>query len=178
MAMVVLGASALKAQELTYGGQVAVSLPESDLGNRRFLDHKLGYGAGLQLAIAFPGGRMIVPRVDYTAFRNGDNADAKARTFQVGVDYDYFPCTQRANDGLYVGVGLGYGATEFKLNTPVGPQSDTPNNVYYAAQVGCMFTRHLGAELRYVYAQYRPLFCGSDITVDSPTLNASLVCRY
>jgi hypothetical protein len=177
-ALILLASSTLQAQELSYGGQVTLSLPESNLGNSGFLDSKVGGGVGLNMAIAFPGGHTIVPRIDYTVFQNSSKGDAKAQMLQVGADYDYYLLTQQANDGVYVGLGLGYGSTKFQQNTPSGSLNDTPNNIYFAAQAGCMFTRNFGAELRYTYAEYKPEFDGAKSTVDAPTLNASFICRF
>ncbi|MDR3673502.1 MAG: outer membrane beta-barrel protein [Holophaga sp.] len=175
---ILVGAPALKGQSVSCGGQVTLASPLGDLGAGDHLDHRLGGGGGLHLAIALPGGHIILPRVDYTAFQDSGHGDARVRMFQAGADYDFF-LGRKANEGVYVGVGLGYGSCRFQLNTPAGRLDDTPNNVYCAAQVGCMFTRHLGVELRYLQAEYKP---GSDgggwATIDSPTLNASLIVRY
>lgn len=176
-ALMVLASAPLAAQELHYGGQVTVSLPASGLGNSDFLDSKVGGGVGAHMLIGFSGGHALVPRVDYTAYKNSGNGDAKAQMFQAGVDYDYY-ISRKVNDGFYLGAGVGYGSTKFQQNTPLGQLNDTPDNVYGAAQVGYMFTPNLGVEVRYTYAQYKPEFNGSKASIDAPTANASFVFRF
>jgi hypothetical protein len=171
------GVPALRGQALSVGGQVTLAEPLGDLGARGALDHHPGGGAGLHLAIAFPGGHAILPRIDYTAFRDPGNGDARARMFQAGADYDFFP-GGKANQGAYLGLGLGYGSCRFQLDTPAGRLNDRPNNVYLAAQVGWMFTRNLGAELRYLHVEYKPDSDSGWATIDSPSVNASLMVRY
>jgi hypothetical protein len=172
------GSPALDAQELSCGAQVSLCLPQGDLGASGFLDRRLGGGLGLQLGIAFPGGHVIVPRADLAEFRNAGNGDAKARVYQVGLDYDWYPFTRRAEDGAYLGLGLGYGFTHYQQNTPYRRLSDTPSNVYYAVAAGYRFTRHLGAELRYTYVEYTPSFTGAESTIDAPVANASLTIHF
>jgi hypothetical protein len=41
-----------------------------------------------------------------------------------------------------------------------------------------MFTRNLGAELRYIYAEYKPHFSGPPTTYNSPTWNGSLILQF
>jgi len=176
--LALLGTSALEAQALSCGAQVSLCFPQGDLGASGFLDHRFGGGLGLQLGIAFPGGHVIVPRVDCAEFRNAGNGDAKARVYQVGLDYDWYPFTGRAEDGAYLGFGVGYGFTHYQQTTPYGRLSDTPSNVYYAFAAGYRFTRHLGAELRYTYVEYTPTFTGAESTIDAPAANASLTIHF
>jgi len=169
--------SALEAQALSCGAQVTLAYPLGDLGASSALDHHPGGGAGLHLDIAFPGGHSILPRVDYTTFRDSGNGDARARLFLAGADYDYF-LGGKANAGAYLGLGLGYGSCRVQLDTPAGRLNDTPNNVYIAGQVGCMFTRNLGVELRYLHVEFKPDSDSGWAAIDSPTVSASLIVRY
>jgi hypothetical protein len=73
-------------------------------------------------------------------------------------------------------VGAGYGSTKFQQATP--HLDDTPNNIYYAGQLGYMFTRHLGVEARYTYAEYKPNFNGGTPAYSSPTLSGSLILQF
>ncbi|GEM_PF-2124011 len=174
MALALTGTQALQAQGLDLGIQATGSIPKGDLGSNSFLDSKLGYGGGVHLAIAVPGG-ALVPRIDYTEYENHGNGEAKASMLQAGVDYDFY-FNRESNTGPYLGVGAGYGSTRFKQATP--NLNDTPNNIYYAGQLGYMFTHHLGVEARYTYAEYKPHFSGGTPEYSSPTLNASLILQF
>jgi hypothetical protein len=176
--LTLLGSTVLDAQELSCGAQVSHCLPQGDLGASGFLDHRPGGGLGLQLGIAFPGGQVIVPRADLAEFRNAGKGDAKARIYQVGVDYDWYPFTRRAWEGTYLGLGVGYGFTHYQQDAASGRRSETPSNVTYALAAGCRFTRHLGAELRYTYIEFTPSFTGADSSTAAPIANASLVFRF
>ncbi|MGA2081408.1 MAG: outer membrane beta-barrel protein [Holophaga sp.] len=156
--LAIQGSPLLQAQDLAFGGKFTVSDPMGDFGDSGFLNNRLGYGVGLQLAIPVPGG-ALVPRADYTAYKNSGNYDARAQMLQVGVDYDYY-FNHQGFAGPYVGAGLGYGSTEFKQNTVPNGLDDSPNNIFYAGQLGFMFTHNLGVELRYTYAEYKTHFSG------------------
>jgi len=174
LGLALLGTSALQAQtqSLDLGVRVTASVPKGDLGDKNFLDNKVGYGGGVHLAIVVPGG-ALVPRVDYTTYKN--RGDAEAKMLQAGVDYDFY-FRRMDNTGPYLGVGAGYGSTKF--NQASTHLNDTPNNIFYAGQAGYMFTRHLGAEVRYTYAEYKPHFDGPRPTYNSPTWNASLILQF
>jgi len=175
----------LAAQEVvTYGGQVTASLPCGSLTSKNWLDGQLGGGAGVHALIGFEGGHAIVPRFDYTYFKKReDGVDRQAQMFLLGVDYNYF-LSKQVNNGFYVGGGVGVGTTKFELTGMGSSSNDSPTTAYGAASAGYMFNRHIGAELRYTYARYKPDvtdFKPRDYTgkptVDSPTLNASLIIR-
>ncbi len=145
-----------------------------DMGDNAFLDSKPGYGGGIHLAIGVPGG-ALVPRLDYTVYDNQDNDGAKATMLQAGVDYD-FHFNRKAFTGPYVGIGAGYGSTKFQRDKP--PLNDSPNSIFYAGQVGYIFTRHLGAEFRYTYTKYRPDLGGGPQEYSSPALNCSFILQF
>ena len=174
LALVALGASPLRAQGVTLGGQLTASVPEGDLGNNRFMNNQLGYGGGLHLAIGVPGG-ALVPRVDYTSYQNNGNGNAKATMLQAGVDYDFY-FRKEDNTGPYLGVGAGYGSTKFQQYTP--HLNDTPNNIFYGAQAGYMFNHNVGTEVRYTYAEYKTHFSGPVPNWTAPTLNVSLILQF
>ncbi len=175
----------LAAQEVTtFGGQVTVAVPCGPLTSNDWLDGQVGGGAGVHMLLGFEGGHAIVPRFDYTYFKKSlDGVDRKVQMYQLGVDYNYF-FSKQVNTGLYAGGGVGVGSAKFEL-TGLGYHSDdTPTTAYADAVAGYMFTPHVGAELRYTWAKYKP-----DVTdfrprgytgkpdVDAPTLNASLILR-
>ena len=81
--------------------------------------------------------------------------DRKVQMYQLGADYNYF-LSKQVNVGPYVGGGLGIGSTKFELTGDGYHSDDTPTTVYGAASAGSMFTRHIGAELRYTWSRYKP----------------------
>ena len=174
LGLLVLGASHLHAQGADFGGKLTASEPGGDMGNSTFLNHQVGLGWGLHLAIGVPGG-TLVPRVDYTSYQNDGNGQAKARMLQAGVDYDLYLRTED-HTGPYLGLGAGYGSTKFQQASP--NISDTPNNIFYAVQVGYMFTHFAGTELRYTYAEYKNNFSGPVPNWTAPTLNLSLILQF
>ena len=89
VAILLLSATGLAAQGIDLGGKLTASQPEGQLGNDNFLNGEMGYGYGLHLAIAVPGG-ALVPRVDYTVYENRPNGNARANMLQAGVDYDFY----------------------------------------------------------------------------------------
>jgi len=169
-----LGAPALRADGVDLGMKLTGSIPEGDLAANTYLNNKVGYGGGLHLAISVPGGKLV-PRVDYTSYQNNDNGQAKAQMLQAGVDYDFYFSPGRTT-GPYLGVGAGWGSTKFQQTTP--QFNDTPNNIFYGGQLGCMFTRHIGTELRYTYAEYKTHFSGPVPDWTAPTLNLSLILQF
>ncbi len=178
-----LAASPLaQAQDFHVGGQVTLSKPMGDLGGSDYLDGKTGLGFGIHSLIGLNNGHAIVPRFDFITYKrsvhtaDGD-ADFKVNTMMLGVDYNYF-VSGKANEGLYLGGGLGYGSTKFEVSSGPVSVSDTPKSIYVAGIVGYMFTPNIGAELRYVSASYEPEALGMKDTVSSPVLNATFVVRF
>lgn len=168
-AALMICAPAAQAQEVAFGAKATVSVPLGGEGNKQFLDHKVGAGVGVAASIPVSKAGALVPRIDYTMYKNEDYRDAKAQVLKVGFDYDYY-FSGKANKGLYAGVGVGEGATEFQQ---AGRVKSNQNDGYYAAQVGSMFTKHLGAELRYTYTEYKTRSFRYE--VDAPSLDASFI---
>lgn len=166
----------LSAQELRYGLQATVALPTGDIAKKDVLDDSLGYGLGAHMVIGFKGGHAIVPRVDYTHFEKG-SPTRKLDMFQVGADYNYY-FSKVVNQGFYVGAGAGFGMTRFDLKAGALSDKDTPNTAYGAVSAGCMFTSHMGAEVRYTYAKYKPEVFGAKPELSSPAVAASFVYRF
>ncbi|WP_005038251.1 outer membrane beta-barrel protein [Holophaga foetida] len=169
----VTATASLGAQDLHYGGQATLSLPAGPLGSGQNLDSKLGGGIGGHVFVGLDRGFAVVPRVDYTYFKNSDNHDLKVQSLKVGADCDYF-FSRKANEGLYAGLGLGYDRTKFEADSA----DSTTNAVYYAAQAGYMFTKNYGAELRYTYTNNKPEFSGLEQRLSSPVVSASFVCHF
>lgn len=171
-AFLIFASNGLRAQEIKFGLQGTVSLPLSDLGDKGVLDDAPGYGIGAHMQIGFQGGHAIVPRLDYTYFEKS-SPTRKVQMLQVGADYNYF-FSRQVNKGLYAGVGAGFGMAKFEM---LG-DDDTPNTAYASASAGYMFTPHMGAELRYSWAKYKPELLGAKPEFTSPTLGASFIYRF
>lgn len=176
LAGLLLAGGALQAQSTHFGLQGTLAYPTSDLGAKDLLDDSLGYGLGAHLVIGFAGGHAIVPRVDYAYFEKS-NPTRKVEVWQVGADYDYFLSGQ-VNQGAYVGAGLGLGLARFEVNAPGMSDNDTPNTTYGSVSAGYLFTPHLGAEIRYVYAKYKPELFWVKEDITAPTVNASFIYRF
>ena len=166
----------LHAQELRYGLQATVAVPTCDLAKKAVLDDALGYGLGAHMVIGFQGGHAIVPRLDYTYFEKGDPT-RKVQMLQVGADYNYY-FSRVVNRGLYVSGGGGFTMAKFDLKQGVLSDDDTPTTAYASAGVGYMFTPHLGAELRYTWAEYKPELFGHKPELTTPTVGASFLYRF
>lgn len=169
-------AGPLAAQDVQFGLQGTLALPTSDLGDRAYLDKALGYGLGAHAVIGFAGGHAVVPRLDYTYFEKS-SPTRKVQLLQLGADYNYF-FSGKVNQGAYVGAGLGFGMAKFEMDLPGASDDDTPNTAYGAVSAGYMFTPHMGAELRYIHAKYKPELFGAKPEVTSPTVNASFIYRF
>lgn len=176
LSVALLTAGTLSAQDLRFGLHGTIAQPLSDLGDKGVLDDSLGYGLGAHLVIGFSGGHAIVPRLDYTYFEKS-SPTRKVQVLQVGADYNYF-FSQQVDKGAYVGAGVGLGMAKFEMNLPGASDNDTPNAVYGAVSAGYMFTRNIGAELRYVYTKYEPELFGAKPELTSPTVNATFVYRF
>ena len=171
-AALMICAPAAQAQAVAYNAKATISVPMGGEGNGYFLDHKVGAGVGVAAQIPIFKAGSLVPRIDYTMYKNEDYRDAKAQYLKAGFDYDYY-FSGKANKGPYAGVGVGEGSTEFQQ---AGRVKSNQNAAYYAAQVGTMFTKHMGAELRYTYTEYNTR--SFRYQVDVPTLDASFVYRF
>lgn len=175
----------LAAQQLTYGGQLTVAMPAGPLTSKDWLDGQVGGGAGGHIVVGLSGGHAMVPRFDYTYFKKSqDGVDRKVQMFQCGADYNYF-LRGKVNDGPYVGAGFGFGYAKFELTGLGHSVDDSPISPFGALSGGWMFTRHMGAELRYTYACYKPNVIAftprnyaEKPTIDSGTVNASFIYRF
>ena len=77
-----------------------------------------------------------------------------------------------------MGGGLGFGLAKFEVDQAGMSDNDTPNTAYAAFSGGYMFNRNMGAELRYVYAKYKPELFGAKPEITSPTINATFIYRF
>lgn len=185
LSALVLSGPSLSAQEYSFGGQLSAVIPAGPLSSKDWLDSKPGAGVGAHMVIGFQGGHAIVPRIDYTYFKKSESGvDRKVQTYQIGADYNYF-LGGKVNQGAYLGAGLGFGSAKFELTGLGSASSDTPTSVYGTVECGWMFTKNMGAELRYTWSRYKPEVANfaprgytGNPTVDAPTINASFIFRF
>lgn len=171
-----LAHGSLQAQDLFFGLQGTVALPTSDLSKEQVLDNAPGYGIGAHMMIGFQGGHAVIPRLDYTYFEK-TSPTRKVQMLQIGADYNYF-FSGHINNGCYIGGGAGFGMAKFEMRTASLSDEDTPNTGYASASAGYMFTPKMGAELRYVWAKYKPEIFGGKPEITSPTINATFIYRF
>ncbi len=180
-----LSGVSLSAQQYSFGGQVSAAIPTGPLASKDWQDGKLGAGVGLHVVIDLQGGHALVPRLDYSRFKKSESGvDRKVQTYQFGVDYNYF-LSGKVNQGPYFGAGIGFAHAKFELTGLGDSSSDTASEAYGALEGGWMFTRNLGAELRYTYSPYKPEMADfaprgytGKPTVNAPGLSASFIFRF
>ena len=189
----VLACSGLAAQDIHFGGQVTLAKPMGDLGGKEVtvsdpsgvksqfgsLDGKFGYGLGIHALIDLKNGHAIVPKIDYTTFKNSQDStvsisgvsmqrtdDVKVTAINLGADYNYF-LGGKTSEGFYFLGGLGYSSAKLeatrtaRISGQALTASDAPTKsaFYLQAGLGYFFTPRMGAELRYVQTTY------SDVTL-------------
>jgi hypothetical protein len=170
--LTMLGASTVQAADTTFGFQLTVASPQSDLD--KYVDGKIGYGAGIHALVDMSDGHAIVPRLDYMSYsRSNDSYDAKFSALNIGADYNYY-ISRRAGEGFYVLAGLGYSSGKFESDYLDYSVDETKGALYLQAGLGYSFTKNFGAELRYQHASYS--FEGTDRT--APSIQASFTVRF
>ncbi|GLH69724.1 hypothetical protein GETHPA_12570 [Geothrix rubra] len=180
-----LSGVSLSAQQYSFGGQVSAAIPTGPLASKDWQDGKPGAGVGVHMVIDLQGGHALVPRLDYTRFKKSESGvDRKVQTYQFGVDYNYF-LSGKVNMGPYLGAGIGFGRAKYELTGFGYSSKDTASDAYGAVEGGWMFTRNLGAELRYTWSPYKPEMADftprgytGNPTVNAPGLNASFIFRF
>lgn len=169
-------APVLSAQEVHFGGQATLAMPNGDLGNAFYLDKELGFGVGAHAFFGFKGGHALVPRLDY-AFFEREGPDRTVQMLTLGLDYTYY-VSGEANRGFYFGVGAAFGQARFEATDLRGVWKDSPTGPQASVLAGCMFTRHFGAEVRYNVAEYQPELLGMKPELSCPTATVSLIARF
>lgn len=172
-----------QAQDVHFGAQATLALPQGDMGKSDYLDGKLGYGLGIHALVPLQGGHALVPRLDYTMYKRSleGDADLKVNVLAIGGDYNYF-ISEKPGDGFYVLAGLGYSSMKWEISSGPFSINETKGTYYLAAGGGFQFTPNVGVELRYTHAKYTDL--GSSISpsikedVTGPAINASVFFRF
>jgi len=199
LAAAVLLAFSAQAQDVRYGVQAGLSLPESDMGT--YLGHTPGFNIGLNAMMDFRGGNALVPRLVFGSYSgNGtiDNWDVKSKmnTLALGADYDHY-FSNKCGDGVYIGAGAGI--INAHLTATVTDQgyvltgvsaSATKTAFYVAAKVGYAWNPDMALEFRFqtftasqisasvvdLTGRTRSLQSASSVT--GQTLDVSFVYRF
>jgi len=164
-----------QAQDVKPGVQFTLSFPQGDLAD--FVDDAPGVGIGGHLFIDMKGGHALVPRIDYTAYRK-DYYDGEGRfsTLSFGLDYNYF-LERRANRGLYLAAGAAITRGKVEWRDHYDAYYDVSYNdtaLGFSFGGGYRFNPNIGVELKYNTVSFDKY----GYSVDAPSLNASLVCRF
>lgn len=191
-ALALLAVSALSAEDVRFGAQATITKPSGDLGGKDWMDSKLGYGVGVHTLFDLGGGAAIVPRIDYTVYKNDQsinaliNQDAKARILSAGADFHFY-VGGNASQGFYLLGGLGYARGQFDSSYSAGSiqlsAEGSKDAVYFQGGVGLNFTPNIGVECRYQSLKFSDVetsFMGikGRQSIDCPSLQASLVLRF
>lgn len=192
LAMSLLIATTLSAQDAHFGLQATVSKPSGDVGNKDWMDSKLGYGIGVHILIPLSDGIAIVPRIDYTMYKNDRTIDPfisnneKVKILSGGADFHFY-LSGKVSKGFYFLGGLGYARGSFNSSyaaTGLTLTTDgTKGALYLQGGIGVNFTPSIGIECRYQSIQFKDVettYLGYTATQDvsCPSLQASLVLRF
>jgi len=192
VALALLATSAVHAEDVKFGIQAIVSQPSGDVGNKDWMDSKLGLGVGLHGIIHLEGGAAIIPRIDYVAYKNDRtistwiNEDAKINILSAGADFQYY-FSGEVSRGFYILGGLGYARGDFKTsyssNTITMNVDGTKGALYLQGGVGIHFTPNIGLEARYQSIKFTDVettFLGITARQDvsCPSLQASVVFLF
>ena len=192
LALALLSASAMQAETPLFGFQGTVTKPSGDVGDSEWMDGKVGLGIGVHAMFPMVGGAAIVPRIDYTVYKNdwtrdaNINEEAKIKILSGGADFQYY-FSGFANQGFFVLAGLGYASGHFDssysyngLNLSV---SATKGAVYLQGGLGVQFTPYMGVQVSYqslkftdVETTYLGFTTRQDIS--SPSVQASFVMHF
>lgn len=193
IALALLAASSFaQAEDTRFGLQATVSKPSGDVGDENWMDGKLGYGIGMHLLVDLGGGIAIVPRIDYTIYKNDRTIgglvkeDANLKILSGGADFHYY-FGREASQGFYVLGGLGYASgkfeTEYSSPLIVLSADGSKGAFYVQAGAGIQFTRNFGVEVRYQSLEFKDvdttvMGLTSRQDVSCPSLQASVVVRF
>lgn len=190
-ALALLTVSAVQAEGTRFGFQATVTKPSGDLGDSKWMDGEYGYGVGLHLLVDLGNGLAVVPRVDYTLYKNDRtvglfNEDARLKILTGGADVNFY-LSRETGKGLYFLGGLGYASGKFESNY-TGPlidlNSDGSKGAFYLqAGAGIQFTPNVGVEVRYQSLDFKDvdtnmLGFSSREDVSCPSIQASLMVRF
>jgi len=179
----IIGGSHLQGASL--GGQISLVQPEGDLKERYLLNNKTGFGMGLHGFIDLGDGHALVPRLQGTRFKRDESTgySIETRLWTLGADYQFHPGGV-SGQGLYLLAGLGAARGSFHerfsgVNLSFSEHKTAP---YLDAGAGYMFSKHIGAELRYQHIRFKdlsmPTTFAEKTDLDANSLQASIVLRF
>lgn len=169
------------AQDLKWGGQFTVSVPQGDNGDAQNLDGKPGFGLGVHVLVDLKNGHALLPRFDYLMYSNGSpdpnhwapGVALKYRLMMLGADYQYH-FHGKPGQGPYVLGGLAYGDMEYKAERGGASITASDKAPVFALGGGYQFSPRLGVEFRYLNATFKP----NGVSMSAPSLNATLMVRF
>jgi len=189
----------LAAGDSTFGGQIALIQPQSDLNGGKWLHGRAGVSAGLHGLFDLGYSHALRPRADLSLIQGGtiniiDSGgdsqqfaqDAKTRILAVGLDYNFY-IMEHHLEGPYTIVGLGYAWASFSgarllaggAGTPpaVWPSNQSAGAIQYALGMGWKASPHLGGEFRFTQSTFRDI--GVPFAqVKAPAFSLSLTVEY
>jgi hypothetical protein len=192
LALALLAVTTVHAQESRFGVQGTITQPMGDVGNKDWMDSKLGLGVGVHVLVDMGSGFALVPRADYTIYRNDRAVDAfvdqndKVRILTGGMDFNYY-FSGTTRQGFYFLAGAGYASATFDTAYVSGDTSVTATGTkgapYLQAGLGLQFGPHFGVECRYQTIKFKDVettFLGvsSQQDVTAPSVQASITVRF
>jgi hypothetical protein len=173
--LTLLGASTVWASDTSFGFQVTLSKPQSDLDDA--MDGKIGYGLGVHALVPFLNGHAIVPRVDSAVYSNSIDTDREVKfyTVTIGADYNYY-VSRRAGEGFYLLGGLGFASGKYEYTYDTSSNSETKGTLYLQGGLGMAFTRNFGVELRYQHMNFS--FDDATEKLATPSIQLSAFLRF
>jgi hypothetical protein len=154
----------------TFGASVQVDLPLRDLGTE--LDHRMGFGLGLQWTHEHGPHHASRTRLEFNVFPEGNPvAGVKTYAKNVLLSFDHLFRLGEGPRGVYLVAGLG--GVRWVLDQTMGPVEDRLQTTKLAVTggVGVQLTERVALEARYVAG-------GIQKTFDANTVQASLGWRF
>ncbi|MCL1908955.1 MAG: porin family protein [Holophagaceae bacterium] len=181
VALLVVAAAMLQAQEFRFGAQATLAIPFGDIAQKEFLNHRPALSLGVHGLWNFHPRHVFVPRIDITYYkRNTDSNNlipfqdaVTLRDLKIGVDYNLVT----KFDGLYGIAGINYSTLNWALPHPSRDElwRESKNTLGFSLGAGYPLTNHILAEARYTHASYSGIL-GMNRT--APAINLSVLWRY
>jgi len=192
LAVALLAFTTVQAQDSRFGFQLTVAQPNGDVGNQDWMDSKLGFGAGVHVLCDLGNGFALVPRAEFTQYRNNRavdpvvNQDDKVTILSGGLDLNYY-FSGDTRRGLYFLAGAGYASGKFDTTYSAGDTSLNANGtkgaLYLQGGLGLQINGNFGIECRYQSIKFNDVdttFLGVSARQDisAPSLQASIILRF
>ena len=155
-----------------FGLSVQIDQPLRDLQDS--LDHRTGYGLGLQWTHDHSDYHASRTRFEWNVFPEGHPVGPTATTTyakNLMLSFDHLFRLNEGPTGMYLVGGLGGVRWTLDQKTPTASEDLTTTKLAVTAGVGAQFSRHLTLEGRYVFSGIRKTF-------DSNTAQVSAAWRF